>query len=1814
MNSHQQSHEPQNAQHNRQNKIKAVTPSFLSFKLQTLTPKKVTGSPLQHFVNEWFNRIVRLELADFKSKLAFASLFLLLTFTLQAQTEVETSKTYLSQNAQKYNLAPTDIENLTVSSSYLSPSTGWHHVYFMQKYKNIEVYNGLLNLTLQNGTVQYVGNAFVPNLVEAIDNASLTRNVTPAEAIEKAALHKSLASSSVAQIKEMSATQLPDGSTAKAMYSDNVLSDDEIEVKQYWLPNEGQVNGKSFQKVSLTWNVRFWTKDKQSCWNLHVDALTGKVLCETDDVIHCTFGSHDHLKEAEKCLHDSPVINPKVELNQTFIVAPNQYNVFDYPLESPLSGPRTVVTNPYARFVPAGTGPGATNGWHNDGTTDYVTTRGNNVWAKEDIAADNETTIGVSPTSPTLDFNFPYSQATGTNVTNRDAATTNLFYWNNLIHDVLYKYGFDEPSGNFQANNMGRGGAGNDFVFADAQDGSGLNNANFATPPDGGNARMQMFIWSVPATRILDITSPAAIARSVTVTQFAISQNNDISAVGPVTGNVVLVQDATGGTSRGCATPFLNSGANSLVGRIAMVDRGTCTFAAKARRAQNAGAIAILIVDNGTALTQAEIGVDNSVTIPLFFLGGSGVAIRGQLTLGNPVTVTMRSTGSAGYQPDSDFDNGIIAHEYGHGWSNRLTGGPSITSCLQNAEQAGEGWSDFLALMTTTNWATLTPSVASANISRRIGVYSNGSGIRPFPYSYDKTGVNNTVTYAGVNNAAVFSQPHGIGSIWATMLWDMTWEIILQDNQIVNDIYTTPTNITDMRGNIAALKLVNEGLRMQPCSPSFVQARDAIFQADQMLFGGRYHCAIGKAFARRGLGANASTGASANDRIVTEDFTPFSAILGSPLAVSSCSNEIFNYTANVSPAGSQTFSWTRAAVTGINNTVGTGNSATISETLVNTTAEPITVQYIFTVSPDACGGTPVPQVVNVVVNPKPVPTKAVYEICQNSAVTVGDGFSAPLPTYRTTINGTLTTNSPTYRRPDGNDVTVYVASTTGTNVYHKTYTFVAPSTGNVTFETSNAPFIPNNNNDTYLALYQTSFDPANPASNFLRGHDDISGVAPLNFLSRLTHPLVAGTTYILVVSSWSNGQTGPFTVTATSPVFTNSGLLKWYTAATGGTPISTGTTFNPIGLAGSGIANTAGTGSFTFYAAYENSASCRVPVTLNVQNCNPDFGTITCPPSQIIAATLSNSTNIPNNSDDVTVTNTLSKPLTYVDKVFDIPCNTANVTRPDGFPYDVVFNTTMATGAYKAVVRAFTATFAGSSSTCGQVFYFKKPDCTKVGKAPDATAVCINGVPYLNPQGIAVGNTQYNGTGFPQFENGSNLTDNSQGLQSSYTDAPIFNGVIVRTWSIKDNCGAVCTTFTQNISVPTCVVPQISISGGIRRESGDAVMAMVKIFKQSDSINREEAYFYNFPSLAIGESYRIRPERNTDVLNGVSTYDISIISRYLLGLEPAKSPYQLIAMDVDRSGEVDGADMIIIRNLILRKITSFPNNTAWRFIPQSYVFKNPANPFAEDFPEILSFSNASKSVSNADFVAVKIGDGNLTARLSNLTNLQVRTQPETGFLQLPNLVLDAEQEYRIPVKINEKSLIALQFALSFDKNVVDYFKIENGNLAQFGEGNYNILNKNTVATAWANSKATSDNTVFTLIVKTKKQFAIQDLISLNSNYSDNLAFNVGGNEKNLQLSFAGEKTDKSQFELHQNRPNPFNHETTISFILPETNTAELSIYDITGRKVYTKSGTFTKGYNEVILSNTILKTTGLYIYHLQSDKFNAVKRMQYFAD
>ncbi|TAE63308.1 MAG: T9SS C-terminal target domain-containing protein [Bacteroidetes bacterium] len=359
----------------------------------------------------------------------------------------------------------------------------------------------------------------------------------------------------------------------------------------------------------------------------------------------------------------------------------------------------------------------------------------------------------------------------------------------------------------------------------------------------------------------------------MTAPQSAFSANNRLQDLAPVTADIVIYRDDFNNNSSGCVAA-VNAGA--LTGKIALIDRaGTCQFSVKARNAQNAGAVGVIVVsDANSAIGTMGGTADNTVTIPAVMISfADGQRIRTELNNGGTVNATLQ-----GIQRDGDVDNGIIAHEFAHGISTRFTGGPGNSSCLNNAEQMGEGWSDYYTLLSTTNWATAT--VNDGPRVRGIGTYAigqnpvTGGGIRPFPYSTSMS--VNPQTYGTVASYGLVNGQtpvHAVGSVWCTMLWEMTWEIIALDG-INPNLY----NVNATGGNSIALRLVNEGMRLQPCNPGFVDGRNAILQADTLLYGGRYSCAIWKAFAKRGLGVGASQGASTSYTDGVQDFrTPASA-------------------------------------------------------------------------------------------------------------------------------------------------------------------------------------------------------------------------------------------------------------------------------------------------------------------------------------------------------------------------------------------------------------------------------------------------------------------------------------------------------------------------------------------------------------------------------------------------------------------------------------------------------------------------------------------------------------------------------------------------------------------------------------------------------------------------------------------------------------------------------------------------------------------------------------------------------------------------
>jgi extracellular elastinolytic metalloproteinase len=731
---------------------------------------------------------------------------------------------YFGAQRQALGLSLTDVDDMLLKDDYVTRHNGVRHLYWRQRHQGIEVWNADLAVNVAaDGSIINLHNAFVQDLASKAHDVQPNIDAAAAIGFAATALGNSIRAPLMLLRQE-------GGSAQKALYSGAGISADDIPVQLIYQPS---ADGRS---VRLAWDMVIRETDNANWWSLRIDAQTGELIGQVN------FTSE---LDADKAAPSGTTAY--------------QYRVFPFPFENPdqtahllVNDPQNLVASPF--------------GWHDTNGVagpEFTDTRGNNVAAQDDLDGNNSggsrpTGIGSNPLVFDIAFNAAADPEVGSNL---NAAIVNLFYWNNIMHDVTYQYGFDEPAGNFQTNNYGNGGLGNDSVIADALDAlqtGSNNNANFGTPSDGSQPRMQMFRWLAPVELLVNSPAPIAGLYAGSAAGFG-----PIFNLAGLTGNLQLVDDGVAPTGDSCTA----SPAGSLTGKIAILDRGSCEFGLKVLNAQNAGAIAAIVVNNVSPGTiPMGPGVNGaSVTIRSMMVGlNDGNLIKAQLPAPG-VNVNMRSTLP---HRDSDMDAGIIDHEYGHGISNRLTGGPSNASCLATnlaggaiSEQGGEGWSDFWALVLHAK-----PS-DTATTPRFVGTYSSfqtaaGPGIRNFPYSTDP--LVSPQTYADV---AATNAPHGVGEIWAGALWNLYWEMV--------GTYGYDANLyTGTGGNNRTIQLVIDGMKLQPCSPTMVAARDAILAADQADNAGVNSCAIWRAFAAKGLGVNAVGGAFARGDEVADATIP----------------------------------------------------------------------------------------------------------------------------------------------------------------------------------------------------------------------------------------------------------------------------------------------------------------------------------------------------------------------------------------------------------------------------------------------------------------------------------------------------------------------------------------------------------------------------------------------------------------------------------------------------------------------------------------------------------------------------------------------------------------------------------------------------------------------------------------------------------------------------------------------------------------------------------------------------------------------------
>ncbi|KCV72805.1 hypothetical protein H696_00383 [Fonticula alba] len=556
-----------------------------------------------------------------------------------------------------------------VANDYTSKN-GVRHVYLRQTINGVPILNGDVNINIDaNGNVLNIGSTFVrrPELLERAE-AALARGVdrqrlSPAQAVLRLAnyLRIDLDEEGLVPIAYASADfDAEDEATRPvALFAGDRLSLDRIEVRMAFVHTETR-------GVELVYHVNI--RQDEDWLDVGVSATTGEVVFAVN-----------------------------------WFSRSGDYRVYPLGVNDPYDGDRELVHKPHNLST------GSPLGWHAmDSRTSFTDTRGNNVYAQENLSGrrtgweNNYRPDGGAD----LTFDFPID-FTKEPVENLDAAVTNLFYWNNIMHDVFYEYGFDEVSGNFQENNFSKGGLGNDAVQANAQDGAGYNNANFATPPDGQRPTMRMYVWNQE-------------------------------------------------------TPML----------------------------------------------------------------------------------------------DGDYDNGIIIHEYAHGISNRLSGGPANSNCMSSAQAGGQGEGIGDCMSIILRWR----QEYNRDTVFGMGEYAAGRNIRLYPYADDME--INPQTFEFINGPQ-YTGVHAKGGVWCTMLMD-TYRNMLDQSHWDEDLYKGDG------ANNQFLQNMIDGLKIQPCNPTFTEARDAIILADQVNYNGANTCAYWRGFARRGLGQNAT---APNLGRVTEDFT-----------------------------------------------------------------------------------------------------------------------------------------------------------------------------------------------------------------------------------------------------------------------------------------------------------------------------------------------------------------------------------------------------------------------------------------------------------------------------------------------------------------------------------------------------------------------------------------------------------------------------------------------------------------------------------------------------------------------------------------------------------------------------------------------------------------------------------------------------------------------------------------------------------------------------------------------------------------------------
>jgi hypothetical protein len=436
-----------------------------------------------------------------------------------------------------------------------------------------------------------------------------------------------------------------------------------------------------------------------------------------------------------------------------------------------------------------------------------------------------------------------------------------------------------------------------------------------------------------------------------------------------------------------------------------------------------------------------------------------------------------------------------------------------------------------------------------------------------------------------------------------------------------------------------------------------------------------------------------------------------------------------------------------------------------------------------------------------------------------------------------------------------------------------------------------------------------------------------------------------------------------------------------------------------------------------------------------------------------------------------------------------------------------------------------------------------------------------------------------------------------------------------------DYCSTYVIVQDNNVSCDEQSSEGAMITGEIQNEAG-AMVESVMIYLGGTAPGIPDPNMtdfdgvYSFPSLPTGYGYQIAPAKNNDPLNGVSTFDLVIMKRHILGIEDLNSPYKMIASDINDNGSISTFDLVLLRRMILQIDAEFSNNSSWRFINADFVFPNPLNPWETPFPEVYDISNLSGDM-QGDFIAVKIGDVNGNAVTNGFSGSGDDRNTEHPMLfTAKDEKLNPGRTHQIDLRASDLNKIyGYQYTLNFDTERLKFINIIPGSLPGLELGNFGFtkLAEGSITTSWDRSidmgEFASDAILFSLIFEAQEQTSWSEVLRISSEYTRAEAYHMDLGLLNVELAFQEPVSLTNRFEIYPNQPNPFINETLISFTLPEATLLNFTIQNVSGQIVQRMDIEAKEGYNELFIDRSMLEGPGVYFYTVKTKTHRVSQRM-----